>query len=229
MHPQYDKAKVVLALDADFLGLDSPTPLPTRQFSKRRRVETEEDLEKLNRLYMVEAQFSITGMNADHRLRMKPSEVKQFATDLAASLGAVAGLNVVGGGDRRAKFLAALVKDLKAAGAEALVVAGSRQPAAVHTIVAAINQSLGSSAVAYTKADAARIRASTGLKALAAEMGFRAGFDAVYFGRQSGVQRARRSAIHGGAFEGRQLRASRRGGRRNSLFGQVARSAGALP
>ena len=38
--------------------------------------------------------------------------------DLAAALGAVPGLNVVGGGDKRAKFLAAVVKDLKAAGAE---------------------------------------------------------------------------------------------------------------
>ena len=76
-HPQYDKAKVVVSLDADFLGLDSPTPLPTKQFSKRRRIASEEDLEQMNRLYVVEAQFSITGMNADHRLRVKPSEVKQ--------------------------------------------------------------------------------------------------------------------------------------------------------
>jgi MoCo/4Fe-4S cofactor protein with predicted Tat translocation signal len=168
VHPQYDKAKVVLALDADFLGLDSPTPLPTKQFSKRRRIASEEDLEKMNRLYMVEAQFSITGMNADHRLRLKPSEVQQFATDLAASLGAAPGLNVVGGGDRRAKFLAAAVKDLKSAGAEALVVAGPRQPAAVHALAALINQSLGSAAVMYTKADAAS--SINGLKALATEM-----------------------------------------------------------
>jgi len=117
----------VLALDADFLGLDSPTPLPTKQFSKRRHIASEEDFEKLNRLYMVEGQFSITGMNADHRLRVKPSEVKQFAVDLAAALGAVPGLNVVGGGDRRAKFLAAVVKDLKSAGGESV---SSRRAAA---------------------------------------------------------------------------------------------------
>jgi MoCo/4Fe-4S cofactor protein with predicted Tat translocation signal len=169
VHPQYDKAKVVLALDADFLGLDSPTPLPTKQFSKRRRIAAEEDFEKLNRLYMVEGQFSITGMNADHRLRVKPSEVKQFAVDLAAAVGAVPGLNVVGGGDRRAKFLAAVVKDLKSAGAEALVVAGPRQPAMVHALTAAINQSLGSAAVMYTKTDAGD-NGIDALKALATEM-----------------------------------------------------------
>ena len=45
--------------------------LPTKQFSKRRKVAIEEDLDKMNRLYAVESQFSLTGANADHRLRMK--------------------------------------------------------------------------------------------------------------------------------------------------------------
>ena len=168
VHPQYDKAKVVLSLDSDFLGLDSPTALPTKQFSKRRRITTEEDLEKLNRLYMVEAQFSITGMNADHRLRMKPSEVAQFAMDLAASLGAVPGMYTMSG-DKRGKFIGAVVKDLKSAGAEALVVAGPRQPASVHALAAAINQSLGSTAVMYTKTDAPNHGVDE-LKALTTEM-----------------------------------------------------------
>ena len=104
-------------MDSDFLGLDWQTPLPTKQYSSRRRVASEEDLEKMNRLYSVESQFSLTGLNADHRLRLRGSEIKQFAMDLATALGAVPGLNVVGNGsDRRAQFLAAVVKELKAAG-----------------------------------------------------------------------------------------------------------------
>jgi molybdopterin-containing oxidoreductase family iron-sulfur binding subunit len=85
--PQYDKAKVILSLDADFLGLDSTTPLPTRLFSKRRRFDTEEEMEHLSRLVHVESQFSLTGANADHRLRMRGSEVKQFAMDPGSSAG----------------------------------------------------------------------------------------------------------------------------------------------
>jgi MoCo/4Fe-4S cofactor protein with predicted Tat translocation signal len=172
VRPQFDKAKVIVALDADFLGLDSPTPLPTKQFSKGRKIASEGDLEKVNRLYAVESQFSITGANADHRMRMKAGEVKQFAMDLASAVGAVSGLNVVGGGDKRAKFLAAIVKDLKAAGGEALVVAGVRQPPVVHAIAAAINDSLKSAAVTYVKTDAVS-GVSVGidaLKALAGEM-----------------------------------------------------------
>jgi len=152
-HPKFDQAKVILSLDNDFLGLDSASPFMTRLFSKGRRVDSEEDLAQMNRLYVVEGQFSITGANADHRLRMQVGEVKQFASDLAAALGAVAGLNVVNNqaNDKRAKFLAALAKDLKTTGAKALVTAGPRQPATVHALAAVINQSIGSTCVTYTK------------------------------------------------------------------------------
>jgi MoCo/4Fe-4S cofactor protein with predicted Tat translocation signal len=171
--PQFDKAKVIVSLDADFLGLDAVTPLPTKQYSKNRRIESEEDLNKINRLYTVESQFSLTGANAEHRLRMKGAEIRQFAIDLASSLGALPGaLNVVSNGfDKRAKFLAAVVKDLKSAGAAGLVVAGPRQPATVHALAHLINQSLGSAAVTYLKP--ASDQAGFGLdalKALAAEM-----------------------------------------------------------
>ena len=172
-HPKWDKAKIVVALDHDFLGLDAPSPFFTWAFAKRRRVESEEDLEKMNRLYAVESQFSLTGANADHRLRMKGADVRQFAADLAAAVGAVTGLNVVGNGgaDKRAKFLAAVVKDLKAAGAEALVVAGPRQPASVHALAAAINEKLGSTCVTYTKPVIDKSNSGVeALKALAGEM-----------------------------------------------------------
>jgi MoCo/4Fe-4S cofactor protein with predicted Tat translocation signal len=172
-HPQFDKAKVLVALDHDFLGLDVPSPFFTWAFSKRRKVASEEDLDKMNRLYAVESQFSLTGANADHRLRMKGSDVRQFAADLATALGALPGLNVVnnGGGDKRAKFLAALVKDLKAAGAEALVTAGPRQPASVQALAALINEKLGSACVTYTKPVIDKSNSGVdALKALAGEM-----------------------------------------------------------
>jgi MoCo/4Fe-4S cofactor protein with predicted Tat translocation signal len=173
-HPHWDKAKVIVALDHDFLGLDAPTPFFTWAFSRRRRVGSEEDLDKMNRLYAVESQFSLTGANADHRLRMKGSDVRQFAADLASALGAMPGLNVVNNGgsaDKRAKFLAALVKDLKAAGAEALVTAGPRQPASVQALAALINEKLGSACVTYTKPVIEKTNSGPdALKTLAGEM-----------------------------------------------------------
>jgi MoCo/4Fe-4S cofactor protein with predicted Tat translocation signal len=163
--PRFDKAKVVMALDCDFLGLDSPTVVPTKQYSKGRKFSSEEDFEKANRLYAVESQFSLTGANADHRLRMRSGEVKRFAMDLASALDAGA----VPGSDKRSKFLAAVVKDLKAAGPGALVVAGLRQPPMVHAIAAGINQALGSTAVSYIKSDKVD-SGLDGLKVLTTEM-----------------------------------------------------------
>ncbi len=145
-HTNFDKAKVILALDSDFLGLDWQTPLPTKQYSSRRRVATDEDLDNMPRLYSVESQFSITGANADHRLRMRGSEIRRFAIDVAVALGAIPGLNVLNNSaaDRRGKFLAAVVKDLKAAGPNALVITTPRQPALVHALALLMNQTLGS-------------------------------------------------------------------------------------
>lgn len=151
-HPQYDKARVVLALDHDFLGLDTASPEATKMFSKRRRVEAEEDIARLSRLYVVESQFSLTGANAEHRLRAKGGEVRQFAVDLLAGLTAAPSA----GNDKRSQFLAAVVKDLKSAGKEAMVVAGHRQPAVVHALAHQINQVLGANGNTVTFTSAAR-------------------------------------------------------------------------
>ena len=76
----FDKANVVLSLDCDFLGADATTVLPTKLFSKKRRVMNAGD--EMNRLYVVEGTYSLTGGMADNRLRLKPSEVAGFAAEV---------------------------------------------------------------------------------------------------------------------------------------------------
>ena len=152
-HYQFDKADVVLALDADFLGLDSATILPVKQFSSRRRVETPES--SMNRLYAAESNYTLTGAMADHRVRVRASEVGALAMALARELNVSgAELKVLGNaGAKSDKFVAAVAKDLAAHRGRSLVVAGPRQPAAVHALVALINQSLGNTGatVTYTR------------------------------------------------------------------------------
>ncbi|HYO82963.1 MAG TPA: TAT-variant-translocated molybdopterin oxidoreductase, partial [Bryobacteraceae bacterium] len=55
----FDKASVILALDSDFLGLDSTTVRPTREFA-RARMTSDDASAQMNRLYAVESQFSVT-------------------------------------------------------------------------------------------------------------------------------------------------------------------------
>jgi len=103
----------------------------------------------MNRLYSVESNFTLTGVMADNRLRMKPSEIQSFAFDLARELQAIAGLKVLG---QENKWVAAIAKDLNANRGKSIVLAGPRQPAAVHAVVALINQALGNAeTVQYTK------------------------------------------------------------------------------
>ncbi len=131
LQPHYDfsKAEVILALDCDFLGVDAPSLRAVRQFAKGRHVENEHD--SMNRLYVAESAFSITGAMADHRFRIKPSEAAALALALA------------GKGNGAPYWLDILRRDLEGHRGRSLVVAGPRQPAAVHALVWLINAELG--------------------------------------------------------------------------------------
>lgn len=135
----YDKAEVVVALDHDFLGTDASTVLPTKLFSQKRKVI--KPGETMNRLYAVEGHFSLTGGMADHRLRLKPSEIAGFASELLKLVESTAEIQVAGEG--RKKFVAALAKDLKKNAGKSIVSAGPRQSPEVHALALAINQVLG--------------------------------------------------------------------------------------
>jgi MoCo/4Fe-4S cofactor protein with predicted Tat translocation signal len=149
-HPQFDKARIIVALDADFLGVDSHTVLPIKQYSKGRRIEGRDA--NLNRLYAVGSNYTLTGAAADHRLRMRGGDVQTFALDLAAAISTVSALNVLNhaGSSRQAKFLKTIVKDLKVNPGNSLVVAGPRQPASVHALACLINATLGNLGQAVT-------------------------------------------------------------------------------
>ncbi len=165
---QLDRADVILSLDSDFLALDSPTVAYTKDFATRRRVASHKDT--MNRLYIAESQFSVTGAMADHRLRMRASEIPEFATDLARQLGLLpAGLNVLSH-DPRSKWLAALVRDLKKSSGRSLVMAGPRQPAAVHALAHWINHALGNTGKTVSYVETSRHAQIPALKELATEM-----------------------------------------------------------
>ncbi len=153
--PQYHfgQADVVVALDSDFLGQDVLSLAWIHEFAQRRSAEPGK--EPMNRLYGVESRYSMTGAMADHRLRLRPSELYRFAGDLAHALRAFGAASKAptaspGAGGR---FLAALAHDLDRHHGRSLVLAGPRQPAEVHALVHLINQALGNAGktVTYTR------------------------------------------------------------------------------
>src|SRR3954470_24288283 len=84
---KFDAAKVIVSLDCDFIGSEENAYSHIRGFAKNRHLETPNDA--LNRLYVVASLMSLTGVNADHRLRLPESSVAQFAAALAAEVSRV--------------------------------------------------------------------------------------------------------------------------------------------
>ena len=131
----FDKAKVILSLDCDFLGGEDDAHNHIRKFAAGRKAG-----DGMSRLYAVESLFTLTGANADHRLRVAASLVGEIAAAISAAiLGSP--VSVPSGVD--AKWISECAKDLKASLGKALVVAGQRQPIEVHLLACAINSALG--------------------------------------------------------------------------------------
>jgi molybdopterin-containing oxidoreductase family iron-sulfur binding subunit len=142
----FSKADRILSLDCDFAGTDpqgSVTAFFDRRKPEGKAYDKKPDAASMNRLYVVESAYTLTGGMADHRLRVAPSQVLQTAALIAKELGVSGGPSVTGD-EKTLSWIKPLVADLKAAGSTAVVLAGSRQPAAVHQLALAINQALGS-------------------------------------------------------------------------------------
>ncbi len=150
-NPNFERAKVILSLDSDFLAAHPAAIHFAGEFAKGRNPGT-----GMNRLYSVESAFTQTGGISDHRLPMAAGDIEPFAIALAARLLNNAGSGL--SGDYRAlagqlaakanghfddKAIDAITKDLLHAGKGALVLVGERQPAIVHALGHLLNEVLG--------------------------------------------------------------------------------------
>ncbi len=143
----------VLSLSSDFLE-EGPNHLPeARAFAKTRLVEHAGD--EMSRLYVAEPHPTGTGSLADHRWRMTPSEVTAFSVAVcravlagSGSMSAVANAaaatplneDLLGKADAVAQDL---LLHASARSGSSVIIAGDDQPAAVHALVAAANETLG--------------------------------------------------------------------------------------
>jgi molybdopterin-containing oxidoreductase family iron-sulfur binding subunit len=132
---KYEAAKVIVSLDCDFIGEEDDAHNNIRGFVAGRRMG-----EKMNRLYAIESLFTLTGANADHRLRVSASSVAQIASCFLAEISG-SFVSVPDGID--AGWISECAKDLLNHKGESLVVVGYRQPLVVHLIAHAINSALG--------------------------------------------------------------------------------------
>lgn len=182
--PKFERADVILALDSDFLN-----PIETgigyaAGFAARRNPD--QLGAPMNRLYVVENHYTITGGMADHRLRSRVSDLGEFARRLATIIAgktndpAVASL--LGAFPKSdatfdEAWITECANDLLANRGRSLVLTGPQTPAPVQILVNAINQALGnlgttllglvnSTPVAATITDLAKAMADGAVKTL---------------------------------------------------------------
>ncbi len=144
---KFDEAEVIVSFDDDFLNpaADKNSVENTRRFTDGREIESPED--EISRFYAVESTFSMTGSNADNRLRIKSGEIALFIYALAAELSnSVDGLSAFSGVSNKFsdhEWIPVLAEDLLVNQGESILTVGRDHSAELHATVAAINTALG--------------------------------------------------------------------------------------
>jgi Fe-S-cluster-containing dehydrogenase component len=156
---EWERARVVLALESDFLGTDGMSVEAIRRFTAARDPLRSDEL---NRLYVVEGDLSASGANADYRLRLRPDAQVQFLLGLLHELAFVrraipltpdvrrlaAGCPLAEVAQQhglRQNVLDHLITDLLEHRGRAILVAGSLLEEDVHVLVHFLNDALGNS------------------------------------------------------------------------------------
>lgn len=149
-----DKAQIIVSLGADIFGLEPDAIRNARAFAQNRHPKLTDS--QMNRLYVAESSWSITGTSADHRLRVKPSELSLIAGHIALGLGrrgllpnalwaplakAYQNKNL---SEKATLFVETLVDDLIAFRTQGVVlIAGQQTPKEVQALVCLLNDALG--------------------------------------------------------------------------------------
>jgi MoCo/4Fe-4S cofactor protein with predicted Tat translocation signal len=140
--PRYrlDKANLVVSIDTDFLGTVGQTVEHMKMWSTRRKPGKD-----MLRLVQIESMMSLTGMNSDDRIIIKPSQQIEVVNALIAAAGGK-GATTVEGVD--AAMLAKVSKELAAARGKSIVMAGglptqTADAAELQAAVAHLNSLLG--------------------------------------------------------------------------------------
>ena len=136
---QFDRAKVIVSLGADFLGTWLSPVEFARQYAVGRKID--EKNVTMSKHYQFESFLSMTGSCADERFTHRPSESGQVALALLAAVGGQAPAVNIADANLRAG-IQKVANDLKAHNGAALVVSGSNDPN-IQAVVTAINAAIG--------------------------------------------------------------------------------------
>lgn len=141
---QFDKAKVIVSVQADFLGSWISPIQFAHAYAKGRKI-ADPSKASMSRHIQVESYMSLSGTNADNRIRIKPSESAAVLGRLYNKIASAKGASTINAPQLSASLAASIDKTadelLKAPG-ESLLVCGTNA-IAEQALVCAINHLLG--------------------------------------------------------------------------------------
>lgn len=148
----FTKARTALCIEDDFLSTTPNAVDRMRSFARARAVDQPDG--DLLRVYALESAMTLTGANADHRLRVAPSRIPGFLSALIARVAALKGSTVAlptwpapsRGSISEGRFQT-LVRDLTQRAS--VVTVGAHQPPVVHGLAMILNAVLASPALRY--------------------------------------------------------------------------------
>ncbi|MBH38300.1 hypothetical protein CL658_04640 [bacterium] len=144
------RANVIVSLSDDFLSFGHHQIQYSRDFSDRRDPDNDSDL---NRLYVFEERYTVTGAKADHHFPVKKSELIHVLSQLLVLISRKVGFSLsrfanVSYQELELDFvdhnvLSAVADDLLANRGRSLITAGSSLDETVHQLVFLLNSILG--------------------------------------------------------------------------------------
>lgn len=152
-----ERARRILSIDCDFLACEEDAPWMIAGYASSRWPDTNSD--RMNRLYVVESAFTLTGSNADHRLSVSPSQLiltamLLFSECVRRTNGSQSGselnklASIIQSRVQRLpmhvrNWATTCINDLCSTSPGSVVVAGYRQPPIVHLLAHGMNVCLG--------------------------------------------------------------------------------------
>jgi len=150
---KWNEAHVIVSLDGDFLGESFNKVENVRLFSEGRDVMNK----KFNRLFVAEGNPTVTGMNADYRIRLRADAQFNFIMSIIDEIKKKGSINIAvdTSGYSLKNFVIehkldsnttdVLIADLIKNQGSSIVYAGSHLPEKVHIAVNLLNEALGNS------------------------------------------------------------------------------------
>lgn len=134
----WDKVKIILTLEADILNAEGEVIETLRQFAKNRNAD---EPDNFSRLYSVEANLSLTGMNADYRIKLSPDAIPELLSVLmSGGSGSEAFAKKYSIKEKSLKYL---ISDLIENKGKSIIYAGDKLPEQIHIMVNKLNSQLG--------------------------------------------------------------------------------------